>query len=216
MYRHKDGVNLRKIEQYDLLDLHKLKSESWWGTHKTLIVNFDDQQKWFDNIPNDQLYMMLDVSEELALQQGHETTIGIGVYTDIDPISRSLKISGSIYENWRKPEYVKAAFSAGFDFAFEMLNMRRVEAEVLSCNLAAQKLEIEHLGFTIEGIKRKAVYKCGHYFDSIQLGMLREEWEADERVKSYGGSCNKNFDLEKAQKASDRCSAKRFYLQAPE
>lgn len=227
MYEHKDNITLRKMQAADLVDLYRLKQESWWGTHKTLFINMDDQRRWFDSLPKDSLYMIAEwpvteASEDrpiacdaetrskLVLKAGDKkvwvlrNNVGIAAYTDIDTISRCCKISGSIYKEHRKPEIVKAAFSAGLDFAFEMLNMERVEAEVLEYHLAAQKLEIDHLGFTVEGRRRRAVYKCGRYYDSIILGILRDEWTRQLRVFGYGDTCNLNFSTDWADKMADR------------
>jgi len=199
MYDHKDGIGLRKIHKGDLFILLGLKQESWWGTHQTLIVNIEDQQRWFENIPNNQLFMMAMKDTE---------PVGLAVYTDIDYISRTLNISGSILAPFRKDiEMVKAAFSCGLDFGFEMLNMNRIGAEVLEYHAAAQKLEIEHLGFKIEGRRRQVSYKCGKYYDSICLGLLREEWQEQKRVKSYSdGCCNVNFNTARAERLSARFS----------
>lgn len=191
MYCHKDGIELRKIQKEDLNFLLDLKRESWWGTHNTMIINMEDQQKWYDSIPDNQLYMMLEHEKQV---------VGVGCYTEINWIGRSLNISGSIHKSYRKLDIVKNCFSCGLDFAFEILNMQRVGAEVLETNLAARHLEIFHLGFKVEGQRRRAVYKSGQYYDSIVLGLLREEWESQERVKNYLGCCNNNFDYEKAQK----------------
>ena len=77
--------------------------------------------------------------------------------------------------------------------------MQRVGAEVLETHSAAQYLEMGYLSFKVEGRRRRAVYKAGKYYDSIQLGILREEWESQDRVKKYGDCCNNNFDHFKAQ-----------------
>ena len=82
--------------------------------------------------------------------------------------------------------------------------MFRVSAEVLECNAVAQHIHINYLGFKIEGRRRKAVYKSGRYYDSILLGLLREEWEQQERIKNYGGSCNTNFDHDFATRLVQR------------
>lgn len=195
MYTHKDGIELRKLHKGDLHSLLKLKEESWWGTHSTLIVNIEDQLKWYESISHNQLYM---------IAMSNAQPIGIACFTEIDWFGRTLNISGSIYKEHRKMDLVKAAFSCGLDFAFEVLNMQRVGAEVLATHTAAQHLEIGHLGFTVEGRRRRAVYKAGQYYDSIIMGMLREEWESHDRVKKYEGCCNANFDHDKAQ----RCVAR--------
>jgi len=197
MYDHKDGVSLRKMHKGDLFMLLGLKQESWWGTHQTIICNIEDQQRWYESIPSNQLFM-------IAMKNGE--SIGISVYTDIDYINQSLNISGSILKSKRGDyELVKAAFSCGLDFGFEMLNMRRIGAEVLEYHAAAYKLEVGHLGFKVEGRRRKAVYKCGEYYDSICLGLLRDEWNQQDRVKSYGeDGCNMNFNSVRAVSLSNR------------
>lgn len=209
-YNHKDGVKLRKMERSDLPELLKLKQESWWGTHQTLIVNIEDQNRWFQGIPSNELYM---IAEKNFANPGDDSwmawsVVGVACYRDIDSVSRTLNISGSILENKRNMNVTKPAFAAGLDFAFEILNMQRVGAEVLESNAAAQMLEINFLGFAIEGRRRRAVYKSGRYYDSVMLGLLREEWEGCDRVQSYGGCCNTNFDSALAEKAIQRLNRK--------
>lgn len=208
MYKHKDGISFRKIEEHDLERLLTLKQESWWGTHKTLFLNMDDQKKWYETIPSNELYLIGYIGQNNTDVITSTFPIGVAVYTDIDWISRSLKISGSIYRDYRSETSNKAAFAGGLDFAFEILNMQRVEAEVIQYHVAAQKLEIDYLGFKVEGIKRKAVYKSGVYYDSIILGLLRDEWEKQDRVLAYGGSCNRNIDHVQAAKLINRFSPK--------
>ena len=58
MYHHKTGIWLRKIERTDLSDLKNLKNESWWGTHNTLLINDDDQIKWFENLSSKDLFLI--------------------------------------------------------------------------------------------------------------------------------------------------------------
>ena len=204
MYTHKDGVVLRKIHKGDLHSLLKLKNESWWGTHNTLIVNIEDQMNWYDSISHKELYMIGEKTTTGMKPVNHQ--LGICCYTEIDWFGRSLNISGSVYKEFRTMDVVKASFAAGLDFAFEVLNMQRIGAEVIETHFAAQQLEIGYLGFTVEGRRRKAVYKSGKYYDSIMLGLLREEWESQDRVKKYGDGCNQNFSHEKAQECIDRFS----------
>jgi hypothetical protein len=167
-----------------------------------MIVNVEDQVEWFKNIGHNEIFMVAEIMGTEVKRQG-VIPVGIACFTEIDWFSHTCNISGSIYKEKRKEmqDIVKPAFSAGLDFAFEIMNMQRVGAEVLETHAAAQQLEIGHLGFKIEGRRRRAVYKAGRYYDSIQLGILREEWVTSERVKSYEGCCNKNFDHNLADRA---------------
>jgi RimJ/RimL family protein N-acetyltransferase len=201
VYNHKSGCVLRKLEREDLPSLLSLKNESWWGTHRSIISNLEDQVRWFDSMSDNSLVM-------IAMCHDEETkcwhNAGVALYTDIDYQNRSLRISGSIHKVLRKPLITSSAFAAGLDFAFEMLNVQRVEAEVLAYNWPAQRLEIDFLGFTEEGRRRRAVYKCGRYYDSILLGMLSEEWANHPRVMALGDTCNTNFSHDFASRLEAR------------
>ena len=61
------------------------------------------------------------------------------------------------------------------DYCFKTLNMHRVSSSVFDFNSRSLKMH-EKLGFTIEGIRREAIYKNGKYHDEIILGLLKREW----------------------------------------
>lgn len=176
--------------------LHKLKQESWWGTQRVAFNNEDDQIRWFETIPSDQL---------VVIAEADDVAIGVAIYSKIDWLNRSLQISGSVFKEHRS-KWARNAFYAGLDFTFEMLNMRRVESEPVEYNLMALNLEVGILGFKVEGRKRQSVYKCGRYYDSIVIGLLRSEWEQSERVKAYGDTCNKNFSHDFSERMIKRIS----------
>lgn len=189
MYTHKNGTTFRKVEEEDLKLLLDLKNESWWGTHSVLFANMRDQQRWFENLGDKQVFTII---------RG-QAAMGVCVISDVDFISRKASISGSVVKEFRNNNNPRLIFEAGIDFAFEMFNFNRLEAEVLESNYSAQLLEVNLLGFTVEGKKRMAVYKAGRYYDSIVLGLLRSEWEQQARVKMMRG-CNTTVDHDKAER----------------
>ena len=193
MYNHKNGICFEKVTTDDLGFLLDLKKESWWGTHKFSLLNIEDQKAWFQSIPDTSLFLIGKFNNE---------KVGVAVYNNIDYISRSLDISGSVLKGFRG-QISYLSFQAGVDFAFEMLNMNRLSAEVLETNIASLYIQ-KTIGFVVEGRKRRSVYKCGKYYDSIITGILREDWEIHTRVKSYSGICNLNFDMQIAQKSIKR------------
>lgn len=212
MYKHKEGITLRKVHKGDLHSLLDLKNESWWGTHGTPILNAEDQLKWYETLGHGAIAMMAEAVIEPEQPKGggflgskvqmnnQNCPIGVAIFSDIDWFGRTLNLSGSVFKPHRKnwEGVVKPAFSCGLDFCFEVLNMQRVGAEVLETHAAAQKLEIGHLGFKVEGRRRRAVWKAGKYYDSILLGILKEEWEDTPRVSNHlnskTGCCNDQFD----------------------
>jgi RimJ/RimL family protein N-acetyltransferase len=200
MYEHKTGIRYRKVTQNDSTDLYRLKAESWWGTHTTPVMNHLDQFNWINGLDDKETLVMIAEAEVGPAMKSRWEEVGVGVYSNFDWIGRTCNISGSIYKEHRK-KHSKNAFQCGLDFGFEILNMQRIQAEVLEYNIAAQKLEVEELGFTVEGRRRKAVYKAGQYYDSIMLGMLRVEWGATVYARYDTGtphpSCNNNVDHNK-------------------
>lgn len=204
MYEHKSGVSFRKAESTDLNFLHEMKRETWWGTHSVAIINDMDQEKWFDNLPSDCLVLIGEVP--VHDQMLSYKYLGYFIISDIDWIARTASISGAVKDSERSHGKSLMAFEAGLDFAFEMLNFHRLNAEVAAFNYPARKIEVVNLGFTVEGTKRQSIYKCGRYYDSFMLGMLRTEWESHPRVVSMGGSCCKNFCHDMANKMVKRAN----------
>jgi len=62
-----------------------------------------------------------------------------------------------------------------FDFAFERLQLHRLEAEADPRNDASLAL-LERLGFSREGFQRQRYRMYGEWQDSLLFGLLREEW----------------------------------------
>ncbi len=61
-------------------------------------------------------------------------------------------------------------------YAFDELNLNRMELEVYSHNPRAKSC-YEKVGFKQEGKRRQAIFKNGRYQDAIGMGLLKEEWE---------------------------------------
>jgi RimJ/RimL family protein N-acetyltransferase len=62
-------------------------------------------------------------------------------------------------------------------YGFETLNLNRIELTVYEYNARAIRA-YEKVGFSREGVMRQATYKLGRYWDIINMGILRAEWDA--------------------------------------
>lgn len=74
--------------------------------------------------------------------------------------------------------YGAEAFAKRNEFAFRVLNLRRLENGFFEGNASSQKMQ-EKLGYAVEGKRRKG-YLCkadGKYKDEIITALLKEEWE---------------------------------------
>jgi RimJ/RimL family protein N-acetyltransferase len=186
MYIHKNGICLRKIEKHDLPKLKELKNESWFGTHHFTFLNDYDQEKWFEGL-NRNTHLIL-----IAIDTKTNNEVGVYKFQNIDWYNRKYDSSHDVFKEYRGMGYSKPVLCAGTDFAFEIMNMNRIDGEVLENNEASMKSAI-YAGFTKEGIRRKSIYKCGEYLDSIHIGLLREDWIELNRIKEYNGVCNISY-----------------------
>ena len=100
---------------------------------------------------------------------------GVGLF-EINWTSRSTTVGISIYnpENWGKG-YGKESMNLILDFAFQNLNLNRVELRTFAFNKRAQKCYLK-IGFKQVGIRRKACFIDGNYHDDILMDILKDEW----------------------------------------
>lgn len=185
MYEHKNGLKLVLLEREHLKAMKELKDESWFGTHHITMNNMVQQEKWFESLDNKNSMFFIVYNRD-------DEPVGTYKLADIDWISRSYHSAHDVFKEHRGRGLSKPVLEAGVDFGFEVLNMHRLDTEVLENNIASLKSAL-WVGYTQEGIRRKAVYKCGTYLDSICLGLVREDWEQLERVKSYDNICNNSY-----------------------
>lgn len=71
--------------------------------------------------------------------------------------------------------YGAEALGLLLDFAFNELNLHRVQLTVFSYNSRAAAL-YEKLGFQREGVQREALERDGRRYDLYLYGILRREW----------------------------------------
>ena len=77
-------------------------------------------------------------------------------------------------EYWRQG-LTYQALGAVIDFAFNTLNLHRIEADVDTENLASLGL-LEKLGFKREGLFRERWRVYDEWQDSLMLGLLKQDW----------------------------------------
>jgi RimJ/RimL family protein N-acetyltransferase len=111
---------------------------------------------------------MLNQSAEFHIMLGEKTNYGQGI--------GSFAIANILYH------------------AFYNLNLNRIELTVLPYNKRAIRL-YEKMGFKKEGIKRMAIYKRGHFVDTLEYSILRGEFDEQMNKGKY-----KDFGIEACSK----------------
>ena len=72
--------------------------------------------------------------------------------------------------------YGSEAIRVLLKFAFEELNLNRIELDVYDYNVRAQKCYLK-CGFKEEGRMRQKLFRDGQYRDVIKMAILKEEYE---------------------------------------
>jgi RimJ/RimL family protein N-acetyltransferase len=87
-------------------------------------------------------------------------------------------------EHWGQG-YMNEALQAVLAYAFETLDLHRIEADIDPRNIASIKT-VERLGFKREGYLRERWQINGEIQDAFFYGLLRQEWlrPQQERVRS--------------------------------
>lgn len=73
--------------------------------------------------------------------------------------------------------YIAEALPAMVRFAFETLELHRLEADADPRNAASIRA-LERVGFVREGYQRERYWMSGEWQDAVLFGLLRREWEA--------------------------------------
>lgn len=167
LFKHENGISLSKVSKDDLPLLLELKQESWFGTHRISLVNLEDQLFWFEkldkNIHNpNALFLIAEKDNE---------KIGDFKFTSIDWVSRKADVGWDIFANRRGKGLGKDLVKAGITFGAKLLNLHRMNAEILKTNIASQKCA-EYAGFTLEGTRKQEIWKNNEYVDNLLYGYL--------------------------------------------
>jgi len=183
----------KKIDQYDLLKLsgesvylkkfcaehleeyaENLLSSSIETTiftaTKALFAK-EDIQDYFDTIRNDSSRM-----DFLIFSKKYKSLVGEVVLSEVDFCNRnaSMRISISNKSDFSKG-YGSEAIALALNYGFGMMNLHRIELDVLESNERATHV-YKKLGFKVEGIKRHATYFNHKYHNFIIMSILEDEF----------------------------------------
>ncbi|PKR85401.1 GNAT family N-acetyltransferase [Heyndrickxia camelliae] len=103
--------------------------------------------------------------------------IGFIVYREINIVSRRCTIGMGIgnKEYWNNG-YGSDALKTLIHYLFQTMNLNRVQLDTWSGNERAIR-SYQKCGFVIEGRLRNNSYADGKYYDTVVLGLLKEEFQ---------------------------------------
>ncbi len=167
---------LREIERTDLEQINK------WRNDPKLIsslgapfryINLDVDQKWFESYMSNRGNS---IRCSIVNSSNSKEIVGLVSLLSIDYINGSCEFHIMIGDSENQGKGIGTfAIKSMLNYAFNDINLRRVELSVLKNNEKALHL-YEKVGFKVEGIKREAVYKNGEYVDIIIMSILKKEF----------------------------------------
>jgi aminoglycoside 6'-N-acetyltransferase len=101
-------------------------------------------------------------------------------------IGGSMTIEYALVPSARRQGYGTEAIRILVDYLFLSRDLVRIQAEALVDNAASQRV-LEKVGFTREGIKRKASFVRGRWRDDVLFSILREEWKEPKVLAQSSG-----------------------------
>jgi RimJ/RimL family protein N-acetyltransferase len=170
-----DGVlNLRPVNRDDLAQLAEWRNtpEIRQRTREWKPLNDADQERWFQRISGPDRRDLMFVVEAA----GSRERIGVVGLCYWDPLDATAEVSFYIGEpSARGQGFAPRALTLLLDWGFETMRLERIWAEAYAFNDVSIGL-LQSLGFTEEGRLRSHVFRQGKRWDSVMLGLLREEW----------------------------------------
>lgn len=136
------------------------------------------EERWFEshlNARDDYLYA---IEAHVGEQWVHIGNVGLH---KLDWKNRNAELGIVLGEKsyWGQG-YGTDAVRTLLRFAFQELNLHRVQLDVFDHNRRAQRC-YEKAGFRREGTRRQALFREGRYRDVHVMGILREEFEGQEK-----------------------------------
>lgn len=169
-----DRIKLRALEPEDMEKLRETVNDpeieklvGGWS----FPISRKQQIDWYEKVINDK------TSLRFAIETGEDGFIGMADLRNIDwknrVASHGIKIANKSY---RGKGFGRDVVLAVMKYAFEELQLNRLDVTILENNIVSQKLYIDKCGFVVEGIRRNCVFKNNKYHNQLLLGILREEY----------------------------------------
>lgn len=177
--KYEDGhrIYLRALEPEDHKKIHKWRRDPEYqrGVISTKrYTSKETERKWIKNAierheSGDDIRLGVVIKETDEL-------IGLVYLSSINHVHKRASFGSWIGEpNNRGEGYVTEARHQLMRYAFDELELRRIEACILKSNDASRR-SVEKFGYTKEGVKRKHTYKNGKYNDVIVYSILKSEY----------------------------------------
>lgn len=141
-------------------------------------VSKQEQNNWYDQAIKDKKNKRFTI-----VMKNSNEAVGMVTLSGIDWQNRSAIHGIKLHPSCPKGQGIATdAIMTLMQFAFEEVNLNRLDGSWITYNTASKKL-YEKCGWHEEGIKKQAIYRNGGYHDLAFCGILRSEYyEAKKRL----------------------------------
>ncbi len=146
---------------------------NWRGLMHRGPVNSCREREWIETVGRDGKDYVFGV----VVREGDRLIGATGLHS-VQSVARKATFGINIGDRaFQNKGYGTEATLLCLRYAFEELNLNRVDLEVFAGNWRAIRT-YQKVGFVQEGCFRQASYRNGEYQDVYHFAMLRSEWEA--------------------------------------
>lgn len=167
-------IILRAVEQEDISLLHKWSNDPqtqdiMGGVH--FPSSFDWHQRWFDKLKDEELH------QRFAIDAPEIGLIGLSTIINID-WRNNHAWHGIVLgdKEIRGKGYGIDTVMATMRYAFDELNLERLDGAMIEYNQPSINLYVNKCGWKKEGIKRNYYFRKGKYWDQIIVGINRKDY----------------------------------------
>jgi len=173
-----DGIRLRAIERADIPTFVRWFNDPEMRSYIIMYrpMSMADEERWFENLPNRKDDFLFAVEALIDDRWVHIGNVGLE-NVDWKNSCCVFGIALGEKEYWGKGYGTKTTKTI-LRYAFNELNLHRVELEVYAYNTRAIRCYVKS-GFRHEGTRRQSRFHDGRYHDALRMGILREEFQAD-------------------------------------
>lgn len=119
-----------------------------------------------------------ETSRVFALRTKEDNTfIGTSALVNFNMVTHCSEIGINLaHPDYQGKGYGSEVMLITMRYGFEQFNLNKINLNVMGFNTRAIRL-YEKLGFQHEARRREFLFHDGRMFDSLQMGILRSEWE---------------------------------------
>ncbi|MDA9556039.1 GNAT family N-acetyltransferase [Vibrio sp.] len=152
---------------YNLIDENRAYLTRWM-TWPPKVTSSDDTR----NFIKDTLVGLSEMKEMACGIEYEGHLVGVVTFNEINFDLKKVTIGYWISDQYQGKGIITKSCQALIDYAFDSLEMQKVEIRVATENYPSQKV-CERLGFTLEGTIRNAEHLHGHIVDHQLYGLFK-------------------------------------------